>query len=217
MKILATAALISIALGSFGCAASNANTMPAVSGIAAEPPAGNKDPDVRTRVMSPDGQAFLECRGADGCDEDAVNMFLAMPAPTQAELDKFRQEWIYKLENPPHFVGCDDLPVIPWSSWKIVDGGPSANLPGYSFYMDGPSEWTAAERARRPQVRETDQPIGKVQQGEEMYLIYRVQETSDLVACSIMSGSDIPPNTCDVKYREPLRYCSYSQTIVRGH
>lgn len=202
MKTLATAALVSLVLA--GCATTGNNVHP--------------DLDVRTRVMSPDGSAFVECPGPDGCPDELMQLMADYKPPTEEESRKFREEWIYKLEHPRALdATCDQYPTVPWESWEIVDGGPSANLPGYSFYMDGPSEWTKAEKARRPQVQETDKPIGKVQQGDSVWLIYRVQETNELVSCGFWSGRDIPEGTCDLKHREPLSYCSYSQKIVKGH
>jgi len=85
------------------------------------------------------------------------------------------------------------------------------------FIGDMPAEWTKEAKARRPQIKDTDKPIGKIQQGDHVALIYRLQETGDLVTCDMMSGRDIPEGTCDLKYRTPKEYCIYSQTIIRGH
>ncbi len=203
MKILATAALVSFVLGLVGCATTG-TTHPEL--------------DVRTRVFSPDGTAFVECKGPDGCSDDVMKMIAEMPTPTEAELDAFREEWIHKLAHPKTLAPeCDQLPTIPWESWTIEDGGPSCDLPGYVMIGDSPDWWSKAEKARRPQIRDEDKPIGKLQQGDSVWLVYRVRETGDLVTCSIMSGGDIPEDTCDVKYRTPKDHCTYSQTILKGH
>lgn len=175
------------------------------------------DLDARTRVYSADGTSFVECMGS-GCDESAVKLMADYKPPTRAELDQFRKDWIYRLEHPRPLdpATCGQLPTIPWESWKIEEGGPSCNLPGYVGIGDMPAYWSRAEKMRRPQIKDTDLPIGKTQQGDHVALIYRL-ETGDLVSCDMMSGRDIPEGTCDLKYRTPKEYCIYSQTILRGH
>lgn len=132
-------------------------------------------------------------------------------------LEVFRAQWIYKLEHPKKFVGCDDLPTIPWTRWTLKDGGPSANLPGYIMIDDSPAEWDDEELRTRPQIGDNDKPIGKLQQGDDLWFVYQLPK-GDLVTCSQMPARDnIPDNVCDAKRRIPKRYCNYTQTILIGH
>lgn len=204
MKHTLVSYLVVIALGLTACAKSGNNH----AGL-----------DIRTRVYSPEGDAFLECSGQNGCPEELIKFMATRKPPTQAQLGETRRKWIYELEHPKAFH-CD-LPTIPWESWKIEEGGPTANLPGYMFTGDKPHFWSQTQKARRPQISDNDKPIGKVQQGNALWLVYRVLSTNELVTCEIWQGRDRDTGKdiadCDVKHRVPLELCTYSQTIIRGH
>lgn len=163
-------------------------------------------------VPSPDGSAFVLCSGE--CSEEMRHMMENYKPPTQAELDQVRAKWIYELEHPKK-IKCD-LPTIPWTAFKIEEGGEGANLPGYIFWADQPSNWSNEMLATRPQIGENDKPIGVMQQGNTVWLVYRQQQSKELVTCEIPSGRDIPSDTCDPKYAS-REFCNYSQRVIRGH
>jgi len=66
--------------------------------------------DVRTRVFSPGGDSFVECKG-NGCPDEIMQMVAEMKTPTKDELDQFRVEYIYKLEHPRPLRSAPHDPV----------------------------------------------------------------------------------------------------------
>lgn len=129
----------------------------------------------------------------------------------------YRHRLICEIKHPKQF-NCD-LPTVPWEAFRVVRVD-NSGYPGYSFWPDHPRSWRPDEWARRPQISDGDKPIGKLQQGNEFWLVYRLKGTSRLVVCSIYSGEDSESRTdiadCDIKHRTPKENCDYSETIMVG-
>ena len=125
---------------------------------------------------------------------------------------------ICNIRYPKKF-SCD-LPTVPWESFHLRLVSRRNNRPGHSPLYYTPRMWSAEERARRPQLSEDDKPIGKLQEGSSLWLVYRVKKTGELVICSrwlICDDTDKGLSDCDPKCFEPKEFCTYSGTVLIGH